>query len=165
MNTQILISWLNFLAAIFMGVEYLFNAPLHNKINDWLVARMREYENYLKSTLRKELPFLNDKKEAFKFVFIIFSMLSSVGIIFAGDYGIWPFHLLIGGWSGLVLGAVSVTTVIAFTALIPDLASAIIVLIYSLFSLILRSCPKGVIAGLGFVFLLTSLSLQLAKAY
>ncbi|MEC4767952.1 hypothetical protein LPL18_011515 [Halomonas sp. CUBES01] len=165
MNIEMLISWLNLIAAIFMGVEYLFNAPLHKKINDFLVNKMDEHREYTNSYLREVVPFLNGKGGALNFAILIVVMIFSVFGVFADALGLWPFNILINDWMRLLLGMISVVAIIILTNLIPEMFVTFVGFVYNLFSLVIRSCPKGVIAALGFVLLLISLFLQLTEAY
>ena len=165
MNIDLLILWLNFLAAIFMGVEYLFNAPLQKKIDSWLADKLERREKFTANALEKEIPFLKEKSAHGKLLLIFFIMIATSGTILAGNFNVWPFYYLIGGFSGLLLGITFAVTFLISMALVVNLVPALPFIIFSLWSALVRKCPKGVVAGFGFTLLMTSFALQFYKAY
>lgn len=165
MNIELLILWLNFLAAIFMGVEYLCNAPLHKKIDNWLADKLILRENFTNNALKEEMPILRESNAYYMFFLIFLTMIVTAGLILTGGFNVWPFSLLIGGWSGLFLAIAFAITFLIFMSLAVNLIPALPFLAFSFLSMTVRKCPKGVMAGFGFALLLTSFSFQFYKAY
>lgn len=165
MNIDLLILWLNFLAAIFMGVEYLFNAPLQKKIDSWLADKLERREKFTANALEKEIPYLKEKSVYRKFFVIFLTMITTAGVILAGGSNVWPFYYLVGGFFGLLLGITFAVTFLVSVNLITNLVPALPFIIFSSWSVLVRKCPKGVVAGFGFTLLMTSFILQFYKAY
>ncbi len=92
-------------------------------------------------------------------------MITTVGLIIAGNSNVWPFYYLIGGFFGFLLGITFVVTFLISVNLIINLVPALPFIVFSFWSRIVRKCPKGVVAGFGFTLLMTSFILQFYKAY
>ncbi len=96
-------SMVKFSCCNFMGVEYLLSFTLHKKIDAWLADSFLKRERSTSDSLRREMPFLRDRKMYRLVLYVFLIMAAMSGLIVAINFNIWPFGVLFQGWGRFVV--------------------------------------------------------------